>query len=285
MSCLSSSLICGLDQASHFEGAGYRVAHSHSSGLGTLVLSSPTDPIPALSALASNGWAFLAEVSVSGSDDRLIACDGKEISVVNTLQGRVSPVAEIGPDGVSEGLAEALAYWRIRNSTAVKLGLKQTAGPPSAQPPIDTAAVVGLIGSGSASGNPGAGGWACIVRQGEYRVELSGGAARATKNRMELTAVIEGLKALPEGCRAEVITDAEFLYKGMTEWIAAWKQRGWRTSSGQAVANQELWQDIETAVARHQSVQWRWSEDRSGHPDHERAGILASEAARRQAAA
>src|ERR1035438_7209133 len=62
-------------------------------------------------------------------------------------------------------------------------------------------------------------------------------------------------RGLHQSRRAEVITDAEFLYKGMTEWIAAWKQRGWRTSSGQAVANQELWQDIETAVARHRSVQ------------------------------
>src|SRR5258707_10290692 len=100
---------------------------------------------------------------------------------------------------------------------------------------------VTLFTDGACLGNPGPGGWACILRFGDVKRELFGSAPQTTNNRMELTAAIEGLRALKEPCEVEVITDSEYVKNGITSWIFGWKRNGWKTSAKKPVVNQDLW--------------------------------------------
>jgi ribonuclease HI len=113
---------------------------------------------------------------------------------------------------------------------------------------------------GACRGNPGPGGWAAIVVPGDGReaVELSGGAPHTTNNRMEYTAAIEGLRALPDRSRACIVTDSRLMLDSMTKWIAGWKRRGWRTAGGDPVKNQDLVMALEDEIARHAQVRWHW---------------------------
>ena len=133
---------------------------------------------------------------------------------------------------------------------------------------------------GSCHGNPGPGGWGAILRWEGRERELSGGAAETTNNQMELMAVIESLKALREACEVEVFTDSKYVMDGMKSWIHGWKKRGWKTASKQPVKNIEYWQSLDREVARHQ-VSWTWVKGHSGHPENERADLLANEQASR----
>src|SRR5450755_4556079 len=98
---------------------------------------------------------------------------------------------------------------------------------------------VQMITDGSCIGNPGRGGWACILRHGEKAKELFGSAQLTTNNRMELTAALEGMRALTEPCEVEIVTDSEYLKNGMTKWIVNWKKRGWMTKEGKSVINRD----------------------------------------------
>jgi ribonuclease HI len=109
------------------------------------------------------------------------------------------------------------------------------------------------------------------------RREVKGAEALTTNNRMELTAAIEGLRALRRRCRVTIVTDSEYLRRGMTEWLPAWRRRGWRTAARKPVKNVELWQDLEAMVAFH-DVAWRWVRGHSGDAGNERADALANEA-------
>jgi ribonuclease HI len=113
---------------------------------------------------------------------------------------------------------------------------------------------------GACRGNPGPGGWAAIVvpAPGDEPLELSGSAGHTTNNRMEYTAALEGLRALPERSRACIVTDSRLMLDSMTKWIAGWKRRGWRTASGDPVKNQDLVMALEAEIARHASVRWHW---------------------------
>jgi len=137
-----------------------------------------------------------------------------------------------------------------------------------------------MFTDGSCHGNPGPGGWGAILRWEGRERELSGGAAETTNNQMELMAVIEGLKALREACEVEVFTDSKYVMDGMKSWIHGWKKRGWKTASKQPVKNIEYWQSLDREVARHQ-VSWTWVKGHSGHPENERADLLANEQASR----
>ena len=107
--------------------------------------------------------------------------------------------------------------------------------------------------------NPGPGGWAAIVvAAGEEPVELSGSAPQTTNNRMEYTAALEGLRALPAGSRACIVTDSRLMLDSMTKWIHGWKRKGWKTSGGDPVKNQDLVQALEAEIARHAAVRWHW---------------------------
>ena len=135
-----------------------------------------------------------------------------------------------------------------------------------------------LITDGSCLGNPGPGGWAVILRYGDQKKELAGGEPQTTNNRMELTAVIEGLSALNQPCRILVEIDSEYVKNGVTQWLPGWKRRGWITASKKPVKNQDLWQKLDTALARH-DVEWRWVKGHADHADNNRCDELAREAA------
>jgi ribonuclease HI len=112
---------------------------------------------------------------------------------------------------------------------------------------------------GACSGNPGPGGWAAIVvgPAGE-RAALSGGEPHTTNNRMEYTAALEGLRALPPSSRVCIVTDSRLMLDSMTKWIHGWKRRGWKTAGGDPVKNQDLVRALEGEIARHDAVRWHW---------------------------
>ena len=133
---------------------------------------------------------------------------------------------------------------------------------------------VELFTDGACSGNPGPGGWGAILRWRGVEKELFGGAADTTNNRMEMTAVIEGLKALKRPCQITVYTDSQYVQKGVTEWLSGWKARGWKTADKKPVKNIDLWQLLDEKIAGH-TIEWRWVKGHAGHPENERADQLA----------
>lgn len=140
---------------------------------------------------------------------------------------------------------------------------------------------VQLITDGACKGNPGKGGWACILRFGDVKREIFGSSPHTTNNRMELAAVIEGLKRLKEKCSVEIITDSEYVKNGMTSWINGWKRNGWKTSAKKPVVNQDLWMQLDELVSTHQ-IKWTWTKGHAAHEDNNRCDELASEAAAQQ---
>ena len=133
---------------------------------------------------------------------------------------------------------------------------------------------IDIYTDGACSGNPGPGGWGALLRLGDQEKELCGGEAATTNNRMEMMAVIEGLRALKREMRVRVHTDSQYVQKGITEWISGWKRRGWKTADKKPVKNVDLWQMLEREAARHQ-VEWFWVKGHAGHVDNERADALA----------
>jgi ribonuclease HI len=140
-----------------------------------------------------------------------------------------------------------------------------------------------LTTDGSCIGDPGPGGWACILRSDEFEPELIGRDPHTTNNRMELKAVIEGLAALDETCEVEVVTDSEYLLRGVTERLVRCKSNGWKTAVGKVVFNQDLWRQLDAQVARHK-VSWTWVRGHGDNPDQNRCDGLAWAAAREQEA-
>ncbi len=130
---------------------------------------------------------------------------------------------------------------------------------------------------GACSGNPGPGGWAAVLEYNGRRRELKGAQPETTNNRMELTAAIQALEALREPCRVVLYTDSNYLRQGITEWLKAWKARGWKTADKAPVKNVDLWQRLDELAQRHW-VAWRWVKGHSGDPGNERADRLAREA-------
>lgn len=142
---------------------------------------------------------------------------------------------------------------------------------------------VQLTTDGSCIGNPGPGGWACIVRSHEFERELIGRGPHTTNNRMELKAAIEGLASLSAPSEVEVVTDSECLLRGVTERLPRWKSNGWKTAVGKVVQNQDLWRQLDVQVARHR-VRWTWVCGHGNNPDQNRCDGLAWAAAREQQA-
>jgi len=133
---------------------------------------------------------------------------------------------------------------------------------------------VEIFTDGACSGNPGPGGWAAILRYRGVERELSGFEPVTTNNRMEMMAAISGLEALKRPCRVRLYSDSQYLRDGITKWIHAWKQRGWRTADKKPVKNVDLWQRLDAAATRHE-VAWEWVRGHAGHPENERADALA----------
>ena len=137
--------------------------------------------------------------------------------------------------------------------------------------------VVEIYTDGACRGNPGAGGWAALLRQGKHEKEIHGAEPHTTNNRMELTAVIRALEALKRTVAARVYTDSEYVRRGITEWLPSWKARGWRTADKKPVKNQDLWQRLDELRVPHR-IEWHWVRGHSGHPENERVDRLANEA-------
>lgn len=137
---------------------------------------------------------------------------------------------------------------------------------------------------GACRGNPGPGGWGAILEWGDAEKILSGAAADTTNNRMELMAAIEALRTLKRPCHVEFYTDSEYLRKGITEWLANWKRKGWKTAARKPVKNVDLWLQLDEAVGQHE-IRWHWVKGHSGHPGNERADRIANQAIDRMFAA
>jgi ribonuclease HI len=135
-------------------------------------------------------------------------------------------------------------------------------------------APVEIFTDGACSGNPGPGGWGAVLRYKGVEKELSGAAPETTNNRMEMTAAIAALEALKRPSRVHLTTDSQYLRNGITQWIHAWKRRGWKTADGKPVKNQDLWQRLDEALKPHR-VDWHWVRGHAGHPENERADELA----------
>lgn len=129
---------------------------------------------------------------------------------------------------------------------------------------------------GACRGNPGPGGWGVVLRAGSNVKELFGGDPATTNNRMELRAAIEALTALKQPCKVDLYTDSVYVRSGITEWLPAWRARGWRTADKKPVKNQDLWEALSAQAARH-DVTWHWVRGHAGHPENERADELANE--------
>ena len=134
---------------------------------------------------------------------------------------------------------------------------------------------VTIYTDGACRGNPGPGGWGAVLQYGEHQRELYGGEPDTTNNRMELTAALQALEALREPCEIDLTTDSEYVRKGITEWLPAWKRRNWKTADRKPVKNADLWQALEQAAARHR-VRWHWVKGHSGHNGNEQADMLAN---------
>ena len=135
--------------------------------------------------------------------------------------------------------------------------------------------VVVMYADGACKGNPGPGGWGVLVQSGGREKEMFGGEPQTTNNRMELTAVIEGLLSLKDGSRVRVYTDSQYVQKGISEWIHSWKRRGWLTADKKPVKNVDLWKKLEDTARAHE-VEWHWVKGHAGHPENERADALAN---------
>ena len=141
---------------------------------------------------------------------------------------------------------------------------------------MNTEKTVFLYTDGACKGNPGKGGWGVLMRYGSHEKELFGGEAHTTNNRMELTAIIQGLAALKRPCAVVIYTDSQYVKNGMEKWIHGWKKNGWKTAAKQPVKNEDLWQQLDQLAAQHQ-IQWQWVRGHAGHAKNERADALANQ--------
>ena len=135
---------------------------------------------------------------------------------------------------------------------------------------------VEIYTDGACRGNPGPGGWGVLLRYRGHERRLYGAEPETTNNRMELRAAIEGLGALQRPCRVRLTTDSQYVRQGITQWMANWKRRGWRTADKKPVKNIDLWQELDALNARHE-VEWHWVRGHTGHPENEEADALANQ--------
>ena len=139
----------------------------------------------------------------------------------------------------------------------------------------DGGARVRIYTDGACKGNPGPGGWGALLQLDGREKELCGGEPDTTNNRMELTAVIRALEALKRPCAVDIYTDSQYVQKGISEWIVAWKRRGWKTADKKPVKNVDLWLELDQLVGGHE-IQWHWVKGHAGHAENERADQLAN---------
>jgi ribonuclease HI len=158
----------------------------------------------------------------------------------------------------------------MRHARSVRL-------PESVKEPQEAAAgtVVEIFTDGACKGNPGRGGWGALLRYEGREKELFGGEVLTTNNRMELMAVIEALSSLKRRCQVIVYTDSQYVQLGISQWLANWVRRGWKTADNKPVKNADLWQRLQALAAQH-DIEWRWVRGHAGHVENERADELAN---------
>ena len=142
-------------------------------------------------------------------------------------------------------------------------------------PAPTTLGKVTIYTDGACKGNPGPGGWGVVLKFGDKEKHLHGGETLTTNNRMEMTAVIEALKALKMPCHVSLYTDSKYVMQGVTEWLSGWKARGWKTAGKDPVKNVDLWQEIDSLLGTHE-ITWHWVKGHAGHPGNELADALAN---------
>ncbi len=135
---------------------------------------------------------------------------------------------------------------------------------------------VEIYTDGACRGNPGPGGWGVLLLTDRTEKELCGGDIATTNNRMELIAAIQGLSALNRRCNVSVYTDSEYVRRGISEWLANWKKRGWKTANRKPVKNEDLWRKLDELAAQH-DIEWHWVKGHAGNPGNERADQLAND--------
>ena len=128
---------------------------------------------------------------------------------------------------------------------------------------------------GACKGNPGVGGWGVYVLRKNDETELNGLDLNTTNNKMELTAVIEGLKTLQNKSEVTIVTDSQYVKNGINQWIHKWKKNGWKTASKKPVKNKDLWKQLDYLVREH-IINWEWVRGHSGNPGNEKADLLAN---------
>ena len=143
--------------------------------------------------------------------------------------------------------------------------------------PGQVGAQVNIFCDGACSGNPGVGGFGCILRYGGHEKELSGADGDTTNNRMEMTAAITALESLKRPCRVHLTTDSQYLVKGMTEWLPGWIRKRWINSKKEPVMNRDLWERL-MALSNIHRIEWGWVRGHAGHPENERCDELARKA-------
>lgn len=136
---------------------------------------------------------------------------------------------------------------------------------------------VKLYTDGACSGNPGPGGWGALLLWNGHEKELSGFEKKSTNNRMELMAVIMGLRELKKRCDVTIYTDSKYVLQGASEWMHGWKKRNWIKADKKPVINKELWQELDVEIQRH-DVAWKWVKGHSGNVGNERVDALAVKA-------
>ena len=141
---------------------------------------------------------------------------------------------------------------------------------------MDNLKTITIYTDGACKGNPGPGGWGALLQWNGHDKKLCGGETLTTNNRMELMAAIMALESLREACAVTLYTDSVYVKQGLNEWLPNWKRRNWRTADNKPVKNQDLWQRLDAAAARHQ-VDWRWVKGHAGDPGNEMADQLANE--------
>lgn len=140
----------------------------------------------------------------------------------------------------------------------------------------ENAARVRIYTDGACKGNPGPGGWGALLQFDGREKELCGGEPGTTNNRMELTAVIRALEALNRRCDIDLYTDSQYVQKGISEWVASWKRRGWKTADKKPVKNVDLWLELDSLAGGH-DIRWHWVRGHAGHAENERADQLANQ--------
>lgn len=135
--------------------------------------------------------------------------------------------------------------------------------------------IVEIYTDGGCRGNPGPGGWGVLMKYAGHYKELKGAQADTTNNQMELMAAIQAFEALNRPCKARITTDSQYVKNGMTQWVQAWKKRGWKTAANQPVKNKTLWLRLDEALQPHE-VEWFWVKGHSGHTENERVDALAN---------